>query len=182
MENQNFQNQNCCYHIWWHINLFIESLICVFMILAVLALHKSNVETMTGQYLMVGKMFKSASKRKHPINNKKYILSNAWLHLYILDILSQLPVRNAQPLHTSVDGQSIGHMTVVEPESGCTHLCIKHRTRKWGKKMNNERFLASCRVVASMNTHQNSPVVGVATAEELSCIILRSEWSKIQMF
>lgn len=41
-------------------------------------------------------------------------------------ILSQLPVRNAQPLNTSVDRKRIGHMTVVEPESGCAYLSVKH--------------------------------------------------------
>lgn len=67
-----------------------------------------------------------------------------WVSVVTSHVISQhehyVAVRNAQPLNTSVDGQSIGHMTVVEPESGCTY--------------------------------QNSPVVGMATAEELCCMIL----------
>lgn len=41
--------------------------------------------------------------------------------------------------------------------------------------INSPLYLASRLNETSMNSHQNSPVVGMATAEELSCIILRGE-------
>ena len=40
-----------------------------------------------------------------------------------------LPVRDAQSLNTSVHRQSIGHMSVVEPESRGTHLFMDKKVR-----------------------------------------------------
>ena len=44
------------------------------------------------------------------------------IKLYYYYVFSYcLPVRNAESLDTSIDGQYIGHMSVVEPEPGRVH-------------------------------------------------------------
>lgn len=98
-------------------------------------------------------------------------LPTTWYWCYTFE---QLPVGNAQPLNTSVDGESIGHVTVVEPESGCAYLSIKHITRY--PQLDIHKMYLTVPTILSANTHQYSPVVRVATAEELPCIVLRNKW------
>ena len=54
------------------------------------------------------------------------------------------PVRNSESFHTSVHGENVSHMAIVEPEPRGTHL----KTRKFGGHIQHHANFFCCFVAA----------------------------------
>lgn len=67
------------------------------------------------------------------------------------------PIRNAQSLDTSVHRKSVCHMTIIKPESRCTHLEFLRKKKKRG-------ILNSVKDTNWPGTlHQKTVITGVST-------------------